>query len=117
MAIEAYKYLCSLQDRKPDNTGHSLPTIESRKRKLDNDKIEFENGKHSRMTDSKPTHLGAPTHMSPSALTVHSSPLPSGRKSDDDDSLLTFTIGNNDNNDAGLSNNLPKILPKMKPSR
>ena len=90
MAIEAYKYLCTLQDRKPDNTGHGLPSSDMRKRKLETDKIEIENGKHSRLEN----------------------PKPNVDRKDDIDSI-TFTIGNNDE----IQNNLQKILPKVTPSR
>ena len=95
MAIEAYKYLCTLQDRKPDNTGHGLPTSDMRKRKLETDKIEFENGKHSRLENPKQNQTD--------------------RKIEEDCESITFTIGNNDNEIH--ENNLQKILPKVTPSR
>ena len=96
MAIEAYKYLCTLQDRKPDNTGHGLPSSDIRKRKLETDKMEFENGKHSRLENPKPNQTD--------------------RKLEEDPDSITFTIGNNDEI-GNMQNNLQKILPKMTPSR
>jgi len=95
MAIEAYKYLCTLQDRKPDNTGHGLPSSDIRKRKLETDKMEFENGKHSRLENPKPNQTD--------------------RKLEEDPDSITFTIGNNDEI-GNMQNNLQKILPKMTPS-